>query len=497
MAESKNSGKTLKAVAAGCSRCHCANKSKQELDGGQQLVKYVDVAALHIVIVVVLQAFTMYLPLVPLVAEEKCSNKTESGLAIGFLLGVPPLVMFISSPLFGRGMRSAGARMVFALGIVVISGCSLLVGFADRLSNWRDFLLFSCAVSVVFGVGVAALLTSSFCLLAHRFPNSPGVVASVVEVLTGTAYAFGPAIGGVLWHAGHNRLLLTGIVAVTTSLAALALFCVLSGIVVHTEANRNQPDSQTSGRVDDVTMKDILTMPRNWMILLLGTFAQTSLAILLPSLSLFMKKQFHVHDSQVGLGLMTNNLGYVLGALCFGYLVDTFGTRSIIAIGLSVSALGSFLMGPARILGLKPSLPLFFIGVAMEGVGASAMFVPVSKYLLDTMELSGFRRTDHLLNLIAGLQKACIGLGLFIGPSIGGGLTAAVGFQNVSTLIAFSSLTFLGAFCMAVLCEHDSPLKSCLLTCVTTSLQKFPEKERASREERYETVALTNDEQSE
>ena len=476
--------------AASCP--HQGNKWAKQ-DGGQQLVKYVDVAALHIVIVVVIQAFTMYLPLVPLVAEEKCSNKTESGLAIGFLLGVPPLVMFISSPLFGRGMRSAGARMVLALGIVVISGCSLLVGFADRLRNWRDFLLFSYAVSVVFGVGVAALLTSSFCLLAHRFPNSPGVVASAIEIMTALGYSTGPAIGGVLWHAGHNRLLLTGIVAVTTSLAALALFCVVSIVVIWKETSKCELENQTSSASGDITMKDIFITPKCWMALLLGTYAQTSVAILYPSLSLFMKKQFHVHDSQVGLGLMTINLGYVLGATCFGYLVDSFGTRRIIAFGLAVSALGSFLMGPAGILGLKPLLPLFFIGVAMEGVGASGIFVPVSTYMIDAMEHSGFRKTDHFLNLIAGLQKACLGFGMFAGSTIGGVLTAAVGFQNVSTLIAFSSLTVLGVFCIAVFREHDSPLKSCLVACVTTSLQKFPGRGRASKDDSWELVTFTKD----
>ena len=462
------------------------------------MLKCLDVAVLLLVTVVSLQTFTIFVPLLSLAADQKCSNEKERGTATGFLLSAPPLVVFIVSPLFGRSMRSAGARLVLILGATVAGGSALLLGFSDRSTNWRDFLIIAYTLSIAYGVGTAALMTATFSLLIKRFPHLPGAVVSVMEVLDGISDCTGPAVGGVLWSAGRGKLLLSGVVAVSSSMAAISLFCLISFLVSWTETNNHSADVKRPSGDDhsddggnDVTLKDILSKPRTWMILLLSTFAQLSMSFFYPSLSLFLKHQFQLHDSQLGLGTAVGGMGYVLGAICFGYATDMCGPRRIIAMGLLLSALGFATMGPSGIFGVKPLLPAVFIGQIVVGIGASGVFVTIAKYMLETMEQVGFGRSDQLANLVGSLQQASLGLGQFLGPSIGGGLTVVLGFQNVTTLLAACSLTLLVVFAVAVFWERDSPLRAHLQTCMAF-LQGSHNKERSDDAKNNEVEPLTD-----
>src|SRR6478672_5191710 len=86
----------------------------------------------------------------------------------------------------------AGRRRVFAIGIVVFTGGSLLCGVANSVT----FLALARALQ---GTGGAIMFATSLALLAQAFPPTErGVAFGVFGAITGVAVAVGPVLGGVI-----------------------------------------------------------------------------------------------------------------------------------------------------------------------------------------------------------------------------------------------------------------------------------------------------------
>src|ERR1700742_4949602 len=86
----------------------------------------------------------------------------------------------------------AGRRRVFAVGIVVFTGGSLLCG----LASGTRFLALARALQ---GTGGAIMFATSLALLAQAFPpRERGVAFGVFGGVTGVAIAVGPVLGGAI-----------------------------------------------------------------------------------------------------------------------------------------------------------------------------------------------------------------------------------------------------------------------------------------------------------
>src|SRR3954451_10421171 len=86
----------------------------------------------------------------------------------------------------------AGRRKVFAAGIVIFTGGSLLCGLANSVT----FLALARALQ---GTGGAIMFATSLALLAQAFaPRERGVAFGVFGAITGVAVAVGPVLGGVI-----------------------------------------------------------------------------------------------------------------------------------------------------------------------------------------------------------------------------------------------------------------------------------------------------------
>ena len=101
-----------------------------------------------------------------------------------------------------------------------------------------------------------------------------------------------------------------------------------------------------------------------------------------------------------------------------GSLADLYGRRRLFVIGLAVLAAASLLCALA-------SDPLVLsMGRLLQGVGASITFTTTLALLVQ--EFRGRQRA-----VVFGIWSASIGLGLVVGPIVGGILTDAFGWRSV------------------------------------------------------------------
>jgi EmrB/QacA subfamily drug resistance transporter len=168
----------------------------------------------------------------------------------------------------------------------------------------------------------------------------------------------------------------------------------------------------------------------------LGTSDFSIVLIALPALT-------EVFDTQtstvvwVSLGFQLVSLGLVLPAGRFG---DLFGVRRVFAAGMLVYAIGMLLAG------LAPGILSLILARMVQSSGSA-----MSNALASAIVISAFPRNERGKAL--GMLMSAAGLGMMIGPSLGGLLLGTLGWRWIFLLRVPLAL---GAFGLAVmLLEKD------------------------------------------
>jgi MFS family permease len=148
--------------------------------------------------------------------------------------------------------------------------------------------------------------------------------------------------------------------------------------------------------------------------------------ILFPFFSVYIINQFGVGMTEVGLLFSIFSAGHLIGSMIGGALADKYGRKAITMIGLSVSGLGSILMGMVNDLGL------FYIIAAFLGTignfGGPARQAMVADLLPNEKQPKGY-----------GMLRIAVNLSATFGPILGG-LLVDRSYMILFILDAISSL---------------------------------------------------------
>ena len=117
------------------------------------------------------------------------------------------------------------------------------------------------------------------------------------------------------------------------------------------------------------------------------------------------------------------NRSYACLLLTGGALGDLYGRRRVFMFGLVAFTAGSLACG------LAPNVALLIAGRALTGLGA-ALALPSSLAIL-TVSFADPRQRAHAI----GIWASCNGIGLAIGPTVGGALVEHAGWRSVFLLI--------------------------------------------------------------
>jgi DHA1 family solute carrier family 18 vesicular amine transporter 1/2 len=344
-------------------------------------------------------AYSIAVPVLPAIGRRLGASPT----VIGVLFAAFGASLLVVSMPAGRWSDRVGRRGPMVGGLAALALATLLFAFAGSLP-W----LFAARLTQ--GAADAVTWIVGFALIADLYaPEERGRVMGVVMSGSGFAFIIGPSIGGWLYDVGGLRLPFLAVSA--AALAVLAAFLVVA-----------VPERRTPG--DTVPVVRLLRVPvvagcTGAVIAIAAT-----LAMLEPIVSLQLQTQLGASPARVGLLFGVAAVATTMLHPVYGRLADRWGGRHLTLVGLVATAAALPVLGQATT--FRAAMVLF---VVQACAGAIAI-APSLAYMSEVVAAAG----AESFGVAYGLYNFAWGLGILVGPALGGYAFDRAGFRTLTLI---------------------------------------------------------------
>nr|CAD7394226.1 unnamed protein product [Timema cristinae] len=337
---------------------------------------------------------------------KEASAKGMSESISGFVFSFYALIMFLSSPLFGKILPRVGARFLFMSGMFIAGSCNILFGLLVYINQYEIFTLYCFLVRGMEALGASAYATASYVFVVEVFPDNIG------SVLVG-------GFGLPFYSLGVSMVAFVPI-------NFLLLPC--SDVDI---------DGKKSG-----SLLELIQVPSVVMISLVIVVISNIWGFLDPTLEPHLR-QFNLSPEQVGLVFLMFSALYGVFSPVWGWMADKVNNHwSMMVWGLLTCTVGLLLLGPSPLLPFfDNTLWLNLVALSIMGVSVALTLLPTFQGVLDSAIEGGCSNELATYSMVAGVWSCMYSLGEVIGPSFGGFLLQHYGFPICSTVMA--AMTFI------------------------------------------------------
>ncbi|XP_016066374.1 PREDICTED: chromaffin granule amine transporter [Miniopterus natalensis] len=355
--------------------------------------------------------------------KNNCLQHTEfleeENIRVGVLFASKALMQLLVNPFVGPLTNRIGYHLPMFAGFIIMFLSTVMFAFSGTYT-----LLF--VARTLQGIG------SSFSSVAGL-----GMLASVYTDDYERGRAMGIALGGlalgVLVGAPFGSVMyeFVGKSAPFLILAFLALldgalqFCILQPSKFSPESAKGTP---------------LLTLLKDPYILVAAgslCFANMGVAMLEPTLPIWMMQTMCSPEWQLGLAFLPASVSYLIGTNLFGVLANKMGRWLCSLIGMVVVGTSLLCVPLARnIFGLIA--PNAGLGFAIGMVDSSMM--PIMGHLVDL-------RHTSVYGSVYAIADVAFCMGFAIGPSTGGAIVHAVGFPWLMVIIGVVNIVYAPLCC--------------------------------------------------
>ncbi|XP_026285558.1 MFS-type transporter SLC18B1 [Frankliniella occidentalis] len=374
---------------------------------------------------------------------KEASLKGMSESLSGFVFGFYALVIFVSSPIFGKILPTVGPRFLFMSGMFLAGCCSILFGALIHIVDQNTFVVFCFLVRGMEAIGASAFTTASYVFVAQIFPDNIGAVMGILETFVGLGMSTGPAIGGLLYTLGGFGL----------PFYSLGVF-----MVVFVPINFCLLPSESGFGVDQSSSSlwQLLKVPSVLVTGLVIVVGSNTWGFLDPTLEPHLR-QFSLSADQLGLVFLLTSGLYAIFSPIWGLLSDRVNHHwSLMVIGLLLCTVGLVLLGPFPLFAFLPNtLWLNLLALSILGVAMALTLLPTFQGLLDSAVDGGCVDELSTHSLVAGVWACMYSLGEVTGPLLGGFLLQVYGFPICATVMAGATF-FTAIFILVFFCTRDA-----------------------------------------
>lgn len=347
---------------------------------------------------------------------------------IGYLISLTITVVIA-----GRLGDRYGCKSMLIVGLVIFSLASLLCSVAPSL--W-----ILVAARSFQGIGAAFLMTLAMALTRQTVNKSQlGRAMGMLGTISALGTALGPVLGGVL-------IALSGwqsIFGLQFILASIAI--ILAWVLLPNDCIRKQIPTLSSWQPDQNITPNLMVN------LLVAAVMMTTLVIGPFYLSLGLS----LNQIQVGLIMGIGPVVAILSGIPSGRLVDRWGSRYIVAIGLIFLIIGSFMLAIVpKLMGLSGYIfPIIILTLGYQLFQAAN----------NTMTLADVPKARQ--GVVSGLLSLSRNMGLIIGVSVMGAIfsfgVGTIQFNQATALAIIDGMQF------TFLCAGALMIVGLLISCVS------------------------------
>ncbi|KAH9524952.1 hypothetical protein Btru_028335 [Bulinus truncatus] len=319
---------------------------------------------------------------------------------VGFMFASKAIMQLIANPFIGPITNRVGYTIPMFTGFFIMMVSTIIFAFGETY-----VVLF--VARTVQGIGSSCSSVAGMGMIATYYPDDKERGNAMGIALGGLALGVlvGPPFGGVLYEfAGKEApfLILAGLAFLDGCLQLLAL------------QPSVKPESQ-----EGTAFKELLRDP--YILLCAGsiTFGNMGIAMMEPSLPIWMYKTMHSSEWQQGIAFLPASISYALGTNLFGPLAHKMGRWLSAMIGMFIISICCFALPFSKNIGHLIA-PNFGMGFAIGMVDSAMM--PHMGYLVDLRHVSVY-------GSVYAIADVAFCLGFAVGPSLSGTIVSTIGFH--------------------------------------------------------------------
>ncbi|CAH2099739.1 unnamed protein product [Euphydryas editha] len=360
-------------------------------------------------------------PFFPREAAEKGMSETMCGIVFSFYA----IVMFLTSPFFGKYLPKIGSKFMFIAGMFIAGSCNVLFGTLVLIEDTSTFAVMCFVVRGMEALGASAYSTASYVFVVNAFPDTIGSVLGILETFVGLGMSVGPAIGGLLYSIGGFGLPFY-------SLGIVMVLTVPINFVLLTECDEYVSGSKTA------SILQLFKIPSIIITGLVIVIVSNTWAFLDPTLEPHLR-QFGLSTKQIGFIFLLFSSLYGIFSPIWGWVADRVHNHWCMMVwGLFLSSIGLLLLGPCPFIpGLPKDLWLDLVALSILGMSVALTLLPTFQGVLtSSIYEGGCPEALATYSAVAGVWSCCYSLGEVLGPALGGALAQQYGFPLCATLCA-------------------------------------------------------------
>ncbi len=374
--------------------------------------------------------------------------------SLAWVFNIYVLFQLMGTPLMAKASDRFGRRAIYVLNLALFGAGSLILVLAPSFT----VLLIGRAIQ---GLGAGGIFPVASAVIGDTFPpEKRGPTLGLLGAVFGIAFLVGPILGGIFLRFSWHWLFLINVPIVLLLIwqalrllpgsgnaapkpfdaaGAVLLSIVLGSLaIVFTELDSSQfVASLTSLPVAPFAVLVVVLLPVYWRVervaadpivpprllgslqmrltaaIAIGTGTLEAGSAFFPALAV---AALGVTDYNASLLMIPSVLATTVGAPLMGRLLNVFGSRAIVQVGLTCVAIGALIYALTDL-----TVTLFVVGGIIGGFGFSALLGAPLRYIVLNEALPADRGTAQ------GLLTVFLAVGQLSGAAVIGGVAASRG----------------------------------------------------------------------
>ncbi|KAF2884537.1 hypothetical protein ILUMI_21630 [Ignelater luminosus] len=332
--------------------------------------------------------------------SQRHKDLVQETVAVGIMFASKAFVQLLTNPFVGPLTHKIGYTIPMFAGFIIMFLSTIIFAFGRSYS----VLFLARALQ---GVGSSCSTVSGMGMLAERYPDDKERGNAMGVALGGLALGvlIGPPFGGVMYE----------FVGKTAPFLVLSVLALGDGLL---QLLMLQP-AVTRQETDAPSLKSLISDP--YIVIAAGaiTFANTGIAMLEPSLPIWMMDTMSAGRWKQGVTFLPASISYLIGTNLFGPLGHRMGRWLAALLGLII--IGICLMCIPLATNINHLIvPNAGLGFAIGMVDSSMM--PELGFLVDI-------RHSAVYGSVYAIGDVAFCLGFAIGPALSGTLVKTIGFE--------------------------------------------------------------------